>query len=98
MVDFSDFEGDEHYTEEDPAPESDGWSLPELGIPSLRVHPINLVDECDRVLLDQYLASVQGPQVLPDPGGYNDQSAFVMAAFRVIGAAYDAVYKAKKGK
>lgn len=98
MVDFSDFEGDEQYTEENPAPEGDEWSLPELGIPSLRVHPLHLVDEIDRILLDMYLASVQGPQALPDPGGFNDQSAYVMAAFRVIGAAYDAVYKAKRGK
>ena len=62
--------------------QDDAWSLPEIGWPTLNVHPIHLIDNEDRALLDLWRAYKAGH--LPVAGGVLDQPACVMTCLDIM--------------
>lgn len=74
--------------------EGDFWEFPSIGIPELRVHPAHLTDDADVLLIEMWRAftgGLGGRGPLPFAGGYADQPACVMAAFRILSNAEDAL-------
>lgn len=68
----------------------DGWSLPEIGIALLRVHPSHLVG--DEALLALQLwrlwqGGLAGGGPLPEAGGSLEQPSALIAAFQIMSAA-----------
>ena len=85
----------EEYTPDNPIPEDgDPWTLPEIGIDVLRVNPRYLVEPDALAFLDVWFAyrgGGMGRGPLPDAGGYLDQAAWTMDAFRICFAVASAV-------
>jgi len=88
--------GDGHeFTQDNPAPEGQGWLLEALGYDAdnlLRVHPANLIDaECRLAwsLYKDYAGGGLGAGHLPQAGGALDQACCTMAALAVIAQAVD---------
>jgi hypothetical protein len=73
----------------------DCWSLPEIGWPEIRIHPMHLTDADDIDLLRLWRAWDGGHGPLPETGGQLDQPAAVMTAFAIMTAAEGALRKTR---
>lgn len=79
------------FTPERPAPDGQGWVLPALGYPEqapLRVHPLHLVGDEDRLAWQLYCEWRGGGMAagaLPEAGGTLDQACCTMASFAWLG-------------
>ena len=67
--------------------EGDCWSFPAAGLPLLRVHPAHFVTAAAADLVAWQAAAqggLEGSGPLPFSGGFAEQPAYVIAAFKLI--------------
>ena len=64
----------------------DCWSLPEIGWPEIRIHPMHLIDTDAIDLLRLWRAWDGNRGSMPEAGGQSNQPAAVMIAFAIMTA------------
>ena len=85
------FSDGQQFTADNPAPEDEGWTLPQFELTS-RIHPIHLIDAEAWLAWDlfgEYRGGGMGGGHLPEAGGSLDQAACTMASFSILAGAVE---------